>query len=509
MNRLSKIARTIALLIASAHFVLLLYLFIRRVSYPYDLEWMEGGMLCHSLRILDGKPLYARPSVDFIPFLYTPLYPAIVALLSKVFGLRYVLARAVSILSFLGATLLGYRFAARAGGSRAAAAVSLAIPAAAYVRTGSFYDLARPDSLWLFLVAAALFLLYGAARNRQGERRTDGKRHLTAAFSALLLVAAFFTKQTAAPFMVAAGAALLLLDWRLTFTFAGTLALFGLPSLYLYNRASGGWFWTYTSELHRAHAFYAARAFGETPIELIKIVGPALLLIPWALARRRSIALWYATYIASVGFASACLAFGTQWAFTNAYIPGVFFPAVAIAVAAGRLVTVEQQSLPRLRPAFVFALSAISLLLLYYDPRRDCSVENVCRPLVPTKADREAGDRLIARLRAADGEVLIPFHPFYAHLAGKRTWLHRMGVMDVTNRLGPPDGLAEAIRAHRFALAIFDYKVGDREGRGTWFQWPGLLAEYRFTDPPPDGPRTFSGAPTAPAYALVPRAHIP
>ena len=45
-----------------------------RLSYPYDLEWMEGGMLLHADRVMQAEPLYVLPSADFIPFIYTPLY---------------------------------------------------------------------------------------------------------------------------------------------------------------------------------------------------------------------------------------------------------------------------------------------------------------------------------------------------------------------------------------------------------------------------------------------------
>ena len=51
-----------------------------RVAYPYDLEWMEGGMLHHALRIQQGQGIYNPPSIDFIPYLYTPLYPALLAM---------------------------------------------------------------------------------------------------------------------------------------------------------------------------------------------------------------------------------------------------------------------------------------------------------------------------------------------------------------------------------------------------------------------------------------------
>ena len=52
-----------------------------RFGYPYDLEWMEGGLLQHAQRISDNQGIYVPPSVDFIPYLYTPLYPGLVAFL--------------------------------------------------------------------------------------------------------------------------------------------------------------------------------------------------------------------------------------------------------------------------------------------------------------------------------------------------------------------------------------------------------------------------------------------
>src|SRR4029077_20119442 len=87
------------------------------------------------------------------------------------------------------------------------------------------------------------------------------------------------------------------------------------------------------------------RAFVETPRTLALIVGPAALLLPWALLRRYSHALAYASWVALAGIGVACVGFGTQWAFDNAFIPGVFFPSLAIGVAAGRLVS-SQSGLP-------------------------------------------------------------------------------------------------------------------------------------------------------------------
>ncbi|MBL8716184.1 MAG: hypothetical protein JNL79_09325, partial [Myxococcales bacterium] len=55
---------------------LVLYVFValRRLVYPFDLEWMEGGMVDQVRWILAGHKLYVKPSIDFVPFIYNPLY---------------------------------------------------------------------------------------------------------------------------------------------------------------------------------------------------------------------------------------------------------------------------------------------------------------------------------------------------------------------------------------------------------------------------------------------------
>ena len=70
-----------------------------RVTYPFELEWQEGGMLDHVLRVLAGQPLYVEPSLEFIAFPYTPLYFHVSALACKVLGVGLPALRVVSILA--------------------------------------------------------------------------------------------------------------------------------------------------------------------------------------------------------------------------------------------------------------------------------------------------------------------------------------------------------------------------------------------------------------------------
>src|SRR5687768_14574560 len=193
-------------------------LFLGRASFPLDLEWMEGGMLLHAQRLAEGKNIYVAPSLEFIPYLYTPLYPALLAALSKLMPLGYLLGRLVSIAAFVGALALVFHAGLRQaleGSLRpwaqrlrwvaiepVVAMAAVGAVATSFAFTGSFYDLVRADSLLLLLEAAALTAaLFGI-----GPR--------SAAAAGVLIALAFFTKQTASLLGIAIGFGLLASHWR-------------------------------------------------------------------------------------------------------------------------------------------------------------------------------------------------------------------------------------------------------------------------------------------------------
>ena len=413
---------------------------------------------------------------------------------------------------YLATLALVYVYARREGGSRAVAAVALAIPCAAFVPCGAWYDLARPDSLFLALVTAGLLVGWWRRESLDGG-----------IIAALLLVAAFFVKQTAAPFMVALGLALLLTAPRTAIAYGVTLAVVGLPSLWLSNRGSDGWFWTYTSVLHRKHGFFAARAFLGTPGRLLLLIGPGLLLVPWALWRRRSPGLLYATFIGLRRHRrrrhQLRHAVGLSQRLHPRHRAAGHRHRRRRRPPARRAPTPHdaRRAPPRLRPVVVWTLLAATLLcapggldplfgrILPKSWKADALLAHPTgydpRPEIPSARDRAAGDALIARMRATPGDILIPFHPFYGYLAGKPTFLHRMGVLD-TWRAGMPTParLEQSLMSSRFAAVIMDDKI-----EGNWQMWPGLLARYRIAERIA-GPDVVTGAPTTPRFWLVPNA---
>ncbi len=492
-------------------------LFAGRVTYPLDLEWMEGGVLVHAQRLAQGRGIYVAPSVDFIPFLYTPLYPALLALLSLVLPLGYTLGRVVSILAFAAALAMILLACWDEAGGRSRKLLALAAGVAgagtvagSFAFTGYFYDLVRADSLLLGLEATALWL---ALRGRTWR---------SAAAAGLLIALGFFAKQTATIVGIGIGIGLLVASWRRGLCYGAAAALVLAAGIGLLVKTSGGWFWTYIFKLHQSHAFRKeavsdiAWPFTQQfawPLFLALLLATAGLALARRLRRRDAIL----GAAALAGEIAALVGFGTQWADSNAFIPAIFFPAFATAVLLARLahlavagrkwgaVTVAivatlllgSQSLHTAAPAPVRGGRRPPIFLAWP------SLGRALPPLasaVPSAQDRAAAARLLALLRELPGPLFIPFHTYYAVLAGKEPFAHRMGVHDVEAALGRPRGLDQAIAEQRFAAIVLDWKSYPGE-------WPGLDQRYRVVRELHEGVdsvRMFAGAQTSPNRIYLP-----
>jgi hypothetical protein len=526
-----------------------------RFAYPYDLEWMEGGLLHHAHRISEGEGIYGPPSVDFIPYLYTPLYPATLAVLGSVLGLTYQLGRAISILSLCGIAVVtlaialgparGERPAVRAA-ALGGALLALGLFAASYPYVEGWYDLVRADSLFLLLVTAGIWLAHRSARRGRGwagQARTAG--------AAALLALAFFCKQTGVLFVAAGGLVVLIANWRRLASYVAVAGLIGLGGTALLQRATGGWFWTYVYEIHQAHDWNVDRfwmSFGHIlwryPAPTL-LVGAGLVVIAVTAVWRRRVpapartfAVW--SLLFAISTLVGAIGWGTEFAHFNAYMPALLHGAIAAGCAlpaiaaclpllvdpeAGApaplvapvdaadpadrttpltVAAAEEVRAPARRRAARLQLAADGLVVAAGVALAGQLIAAWWQPgrFVPRAADRRAGDALIARLRTVEGEVWIPSHPWYAHLAGKRMYVHRMGVKDVTVRKPRPVlGLDEALRLRLFAVIVLANRDLHLHGEA-----PALRRHYQEEDvlPPGEQPRTVTGARVHPHTWWVP-----
>nr|HEX4318822.1 hypothetical protein [Kofleriaceae bacterium] len=496
-----------------------------RLTYPFDLEWMEGGMLDHALRIQQGAGIYVPPSIDFIPYLYTPLYPSLLALLGNAVGLSYTLGRAISVLALVGiaavavASISGARFEhARRAPALAGAALAMGLFAAIYPFVEGWMDLVRADTLFLFIATA------GVAACARWAAIGDGRQaHVRVGVAAAILVLAFFTKQTGIFYVALGGGVVLVTAWRRTFVFVGVAGVLGLGLTGLLNWISDGWFWIYVSKIHRAHDFSWDRfeqSFGKIlwhfpAMTIVVAVTLVVVVAAWARAKRlppqaRPFVLWTAAY--AVSTVVGAVGWGTEWAFWNAYMPAFLHGALAAGAALPALAASARVLVPEgadgrdawreraavIAPVLAALALGVTLLRAGWDPAK----------FVPNDGDVEAGNKLIADIRAIDGEVWVPSHPWYAVLAGKAPHVHRMGIKDVTDREPKPvRGLESALRDHAFAAIVFDAPDLTVEQQPELVGVRELIKQtYRVevkleTD---EQPRSFTGARVRPDAIWVP-----
>jgi 4-amino-4-deoxy-L-arabinose transferase-like glycosyltransferase len=483
------------------HLLLLLYIFISRLTFPLDLEWEEGGMLTHSLRILEGQSLYGPPTADFISFLYTPFYPFVIAVFGKVFGLSYVLGRLISVLSFFGVLALVFSAVWRQVGRRSwlGAAWGLAavgLIASSFPECAAWYDLVRNDSFFILLVVGALYLLF------YGHRR---RGYLIAA--GILMGLSFLTKQTGSLFVLYSGAVLLLLNWRKLPGYVVSVGLVAGGTTLVLDQLTDGWFWRIIFTLHQKHEFFPDRIWPETEKMLFKawpvvaiIIGLWILIrLVEALALRRWLPgdrgnlFFLAT--AAMGVLVSAIGFATQWAVYNAFIPAFVFSAAFVAMACGDLAKPDTRGWRRwiAGPASVLLGGAIAaqMIVQLYDPMKH----------IPTDDDWKNSRQLIATLGKLEAPLLIPYHPFYPYLVGQKTSHHKMSTNDITRAGMPlPKDLVSNITKQRYRTIIFDRTpVGSSYGF--------MLRYYKIARvfSSQEVPRVLTGFRVQPKYVFVPK----
>ncbi|MFN3197982.1 MAG: ArnT family glycosyltransferase [Bradymonadia bacterium] len=518
-RRLLDVAVTMGLI----YVVIFVVVALIRVFYPFEVEWMEGGMLAHAARLASGQPIYAEPSADFVPFFYTPGYPITLWGLSQITGgLSFTLGRLVSLAATLSTFYCLFLIGRREAGVRFGL-LAMGIYASLFRLNGAFYDLVRPDALFITIMLWAVYVAYTMPRWRG------------VILAAVLCVVGFFTKQTASVFTPAIAVYLLWRNWRHGVVF-GALA-FGLGALgvYVANQATDGWFWVYTFEGHQGHLFYWKNILMEywrdvlclAPVLLlipllwfgykVPIVLPSLLLsahwtyawflransgwkdmphmyyrelfyvephwlimvppavmvlmlVAYRVARRgvaiapRTHGFWLWMFVAGAG--SSALNHSTQWAYSNCFMPLSVFGSILIALAvrdltqAGDAEGTPQPSSHRWT-ALVPAALALQFIALAYNPAEQ----------VPGSADHEAVAQLDRQLSEVKGKVFMPAHPFYAYTRDGQVHTHQMGIQDVAFMKGLKD-LGPRLRKKEWAAVVVDERN----------RVPGLGRQYYLAD---------------------------
>ena len=491
---------------------LFLYTVISRVGYPYDLEWMEGGVLLHGHRVLHGQDLYPYPSEEYIPFIYPPLYYWMIAGVAWFTKLDYPAGRVLSIIGALLSCAAVVRALRWENISWGVTLCGGAFFLSTYEDTGAFLDIVRADGVLLALMAWSMVWV------RMGNIRTG----------ALSLALAFATKHNAAimgfPIVFwlwrSSG-------WRVALQFGLWSAIPALMFLGVMQWGTEGRFLTYLLEVPAHHPFVLWRLTWLASYEILSahitfsLVG-LVLIIRWFLQRERTFADWigilgtciivsmiifakpmegmFASFIQFKGVTAKmigrnamgglfCISVGmlligvwkrnrgsiasgygywilcasVAWVFSgimrahhggynNVLLPGMWGSALCF----GLLLHILWTQFPKLRWGWVVLVGG-HLWWVSWNPSS----------LIPTSQDVLAGDRVIARLKEVEGPVFSPHAPWYPVIAGKEPSAHLIALWDIKHEGGPfyssVKVIKDSIAKKKFAAILL---ANDKEDYG-------------------------------------------
>lgn len=404
------------LILIQASLFLFAYLWIvmERINYPFDLEWMEGGSALHVQRILDKKPLYAKPSVDFTPYIYTPLYYYLSSMVSRMIGNGYASLRIISFFSSIGCFILIFLISYRKTKSYYFSFLAPCMFAATYPLSGSWFDLARVDMLFLFLLLGSIYTY-------------ESKNPVLRSFaSPLLMFLSFFAKQTAMIGAVVFSINSLILRKRYERIFF-PLIFFGLLifSTIAMNIISDGWYSYYVFKLPRYHGIVKSMIFKGFWIEnIIRYLGIAFYFCMVSFLKRKTNEHEPERYFNDVSiFGGLAL---TSWfammhagSYMNAFMP--IYTVIAIYFCIGVWMAIKRFGGIITIRLFLFMAIFFQFLNLSYEKER----------YVPKMEDREYGEKIINVISRIRGEVYCPDHPWYLAMAGKEPQAPTMAVIDV------------------------------------------------------------------------------
>ncbi len=427
-NRLVSLAQAILILGASTYLLVYLVISLARISYPFELEWMEGGSVIHVQRILDGQPLYIPPSLDFIPYIYPPFYYQVSSLFARFTGNGFLPLRLVSLLSSLGCFVLIFMIVHRRTASPYAACLAVCLFAATFPLSGFWLDLARVDALFLLLLLASIFTF-------------ESSEFILCSFvSPLLLFLSYFTKQTA--LMVAvflSVAAFLVFKRTARFWFALNFSLLLAGSFLIMNALTNGWYKYYVFDLPTQHEIISGALAAVWTDEIIQNLWIALCICIVSFINIRDTSrlesgrliqdlailgsLLLASYLSRIHSGS----------FDNSLMPAHAGIALYFGIgAASAFKATSENYLVKFLLILAFAFQFVGLR---YSPQAQ----------IPTQIDRQQGERLEQLISSFKGEVYLSAHPWYLSNANKPTQAQEMAILDII-RASQSGQLGHALR---------------------------------------------------------------
>jgi 4-amino-4-deoxy-L-arabinose transferase-like glycosyltransferase len=477
MKKTKLFLRYVLLAISVWYLLVYFYMVYYRIQYPFELEWIEGGLLGEVQRIVNGQAVYTAPSLEFVPFIYPPLFFYLSALVSQLFGATFFSLRLVSFLASLISFACIFLTVIEETGNKFIALTSVCFFAAAFRVTGAWMDIARVDSLFV----ALLFLFIYFIRHSNSTQA-----FILAGFFAAL---ALLTKQTALVMCIPVIGYAFLKDWKRTLILIITAVVIAGGVTLAFNLSSDGWYAYYVFELLN----YQTEWLGIS--EFIKF-WPRDLLSHGAIALAFSLfyffKLWRNQKAQLFGVIFMSILAGTYMSrmklggYDNVLLPLFGIMAILMGLGSYQVLGVIREQ----KESGVYLVLIVQMAILFYYPISQ----------IPTSEDLKAGQEFVQYLSSLDGRVYILDHPYLLTLAGKPGYAHNSATWDILRAREENRGktileaeLSQALKNQVFSVIITDtqwdilphlekyYKIKDYAFKGNGYFYPVAGARIRPT----------------------------
>ncbi|NIM95442.1 MAG: hypothetical protein GTO18_17230, partial [Anaerolineales bacterium] len=317
--------------------------------YPHELEWIEGANIDQIHWILNGETLYSDPSISFIPSAYNPLYFTISAGLMKLFGIGFTGPRLLSILSTVGILLIVVLMVTTETKNIYAGIIAAGIYAVSFRFSGAWMDLAKTDSLFLFLILAGFFV---------GLRYSNLTGFVA---SGLLLVLAYYTKQVALPIILVLATFSLISNAGKTWPQWLTVGLIGIVIFIAIDAITDNWFSFYTLDNHMRHTrvwnpllFWEPMIKKMWPAMLISLLYPVYVISRTNIAAlKRNERFWGHIGLGIGLILASWVVFSKVWTYDNGFMPATLGIAILTGLGLGETIKRKNES-PNLINSGVF-----------------------------------------------------------------------------------------------------------------------------------------------------------
>lgn len=455
-----------------------LYVAVNAISYPYQLEWMEGGTLEVISRIMVGEAIYDKPSIHYVPYIYTPLYYYISAFFTEIFGVHYYVPRLVSFVSIIIVFTVIYLWMRKEKVSKTISFLCVGLFAATFEAGGAWFHVARVDSVFLMFALTALFLLY------------HHKCMVSAIMAGVLMVLSFMTKQ-AVLVMIVPVMVIFFFQARRRVLIVLSVAISGLLASHIcLDNSYPFWYQFFVFEVPRTHAIEWEMLYLFWLEDMLFIMPVAVVLsvfVLWDMYKEDRQKAWFYAAMMMGFIGVSYLSRLHSGGFDNVLIPAYLVLSMMLSL----YLHVQRGKYPIILGGVIL----LQFVNLFYFPNEQ----------IPTSEDKMAGDGFVEYMAGLEGEVLVLEHRNLTHMTNRHIFSVGKAGYDIlrmeTDSLvkdAYKSELAAFIRAKYFST-IITREQKDFLGHMKYYDLQGVLFDTNDVFFP------VTGAGSRPSYVYVPK----